>query len=264
MKKRVLALITVYLFLIPAFAIFADAAAKPDNAFFTRHENKCVYLGRSFVANGIDGFVTVKKEPGSAREEVKIKNGETVYLDYSCLYNSEYWGYTSDENGWVKIDNQLFVLYDYISFLEEHQAELYPYSGDYAEIKKTRAAVAWPWPGAESPLWTIEDLDTTNFRVLHAYKDQQSREWGFVTYLYGSPNIWICLSEPLNRAIPVFHPAQEPTVWKPDTEHTDIGKSANSHHGTLGLMILLVTVLFVGTAVLIKILWKPDKNGSGR
>jgi hypothetical protein len=270
MKKCAFILITVCFLLISAFVAYADLVAKPNNDFFNQYSNECVYLGRSFYVNGADGFVQVRNEPGSNRGGPKIKNGEIVYMEYSCLYRGEFWGLVSSYQnkqaesqklfGWIKIDGQLLVMYDYVAFEEDYFEDFYTYKGNYAEIKNTRAAVAWPWPGADAPLWTIEDLNTTNFRVFHAYRDEKGREWGFVTYLYDSPNIWICLSDPLNCDIPAFHPAPKPMVWRSETAHHDIGKSSNP---TLVLIIVLIVALVIGTIILIKIFWKPKINYGG-
>jgi hypothetical protein len=169
------------------------------------------------------------------------------------------------KTGWVKLDEML-VLYDYVAFEEEHFDEIYPYSGDYAEIKETRSAIAWPWPGADTPLWTFKDLDMNSFRASYAYMDAEGREWGFVTYLYGSRNVWFCLSDPLNRDIPTFNPAPEPDVWESETAHIDIRQHINTQgkeSSMLVVIIVLVVVLVIGTAVLIKVFWKPDKVEHG-
>jgi len=260
MVKRIITILIVNFLLLPALVVNADLVTQPSNDFFDRYGNDCIYLGRSFIANGADGFVQVKNEPGSNRGGPEIENGEVIYMDYSCLYKGEFWGFTQQHSGWVKIDGQLLVLYDYVAFGEDYLGDFYTYKGNYAEIKETKAAVAWPWPGADSHLWTIEDLDTTNFRVLHAYKDEQEREWGFVTYLYGSPNIWFCLSDPLNKSIPAFNPAPEPMIWASETAHNDIGKTGNS---TLMIIVILVAVLVIGTIILIKAIWKPSKIEGG-
>ena len=266
-KRSILFMLLVACFLLisTCFA-YADLIIEPANDFFSRNRRECVFLGRSFCVNGAVGSVSVKEAPGSKKEIAVIENREIIFLEYSCLYKGEYWGLASIVNpdktsaqwrlyGWVNT-NQLFVFYDYVAFEEGHFKELYSYKGDYAEIKKTGAAIAWPWPGAGAPLWTIEDLDTSSFRVSYAYTDEQGREWGFVTYLYGSPNIWFCLSDPLNRDIPAFNPAPEPTPWESETVHIDIGKSANP---TLAPIIVLVVALVIGTVVLIKLFWKPNR-----
>lgn len=266
-KQALLLLITLCLLLTPTLAAYADIIAAPDNDFYDRHRNECVLLGRSFAVNGGNGFVSLKKAPGSGGELAVIENGEIIYLEYSCLYKGDYWGLTSFDNpdktsrqwrlyGWVKTD-QLLVLYDDVAFEEDHLADIYLYRGDYAAIKETKAAIAWPWPGAGAILWTVEGLDAASFRVAYAYRDAEGREWGMVTYLYGSRDIWVCLSDPLNRDIPAFNPEPAPTLWVSETAHTDIGISQNP---TLALIIGLVALVVFGTAVLIRVFWKPKKE----
>jgi len=255
MFKRVLMVIFVLFLVVPALVVSADAIVEPDNSFYRQNQKDCVYLGRRFSVNGEGGSVSVKSEP-DGKEIGVFQNGDKVYIEYSCFYNGDYWGLVSIvPSGWVKLDEML-VMYDYISFEEEHIDEFYTYDGNYDELKKTKSAIIWPWPGADEPQWTVEDLDTDNFYVSHAYKDKDGREWGFVTYLYGSRNVWVCLSDPLNRDIPVFNPASEPTSWDSETPHKEIEKSANS---MLWIIIGLVAVVVIGTAILIKIFWKPDK-----
>jgi len=271
-KRFIMSMIMIVIMsvlLMPALVAYADVIVEPEDDFFSRHLNECVYLGRSFYKAGEDGTASVKKAPDSDETVAYISSAEIIYVDYSCLYKGDFWGLTSfyPDNGWQKLYgwvklNEFYVLYDYIAFEEDYSEDFYSYTGDYAEIKKTRAAVAWPWPGADSPLWTIEDLDTTNFRVLHAYKDEQGREWGFVAYLYGSPNIWFCLSDPLNKDIPAFNPAPKSMIWESETVHHDIGKTVNP---MLVIIIILVAALVIGTIILIKVLWKPNKiNGSAK
>ena len=249
----------VCFFLMFAFAASADLIVEPENDFYKRHAGKIIYLGRSFIANGKDGSVPVRKEPGLGAYTAKLQNGEMVYVQYSCLYNNDFWGFTRKYYGWVRMDEML-VLYDYVAFEEEHLSEFYPYTGDYAEIKENRSAIAWSWPGSGAYLWTFKDLDTENFRVSHAWRDKEGREWGFVSYLYNSRNIWICLSDPLNRDIPAFNPAPKPGVWESETEHIDVKQSKNS---AAALIAALVAALAAGTIVLISALWKPNKTKSG-
>lgn len=253
MFKRIFALAAVCFLLAPAFLANADVIVEPSNDFYSQHQDRLVYLGRSFYADGPEGNVPVKTAPGAKNDTAELRNGEVVYIEYSCLYDGDYWGFIyTYPGGWVKMD-QLLVLYDYISFEEEHLDEFYTYEGNYSELKKAGAVVLWPWPGAEAPIWTIEDLDTENFWVSYAYTDEYGREWGFVP-LYD--NRWVCLSDPLQRDIPAFNPAREPTRWLSETFHAGIEKSGGS---TLVLIIVSVAVLVIATAVLIRIFWKPEK-----
>lgn len=263
MKKFLFAIIAVLLLLIPSFTAYADVLIEPEDNFYRKHSNQIISMDRSFRANGADGFVSVMKAPDSNREIAKIPNGEDDFIKFSCLYDGEYWGYSFWRSGWVKLD-QLLVLYDHITFSEEHINDFYVYSGDYAELTEAGSAIAWPWPGAEEPTWTFESVDTTYFNIDTAYMDAQGREWGFVGYLYGSRNFWMCLSDPLNHDIPAFNPAPEPKPWAPSLDpqpwqvYTNIESSASSH--LLTIIIISVFVLAFGTAALIWVLWKSGKN----
>jgi hypothetical protein len=260
MKRfSVLLLLLLFLLLMAPLTAYADMIYEPENEFYKQNRSYIVFLGRSFIANGEGEAVSVKKEPGAKNDIHTLKNGEVTYIQYSCLYDGDFWGFTFDYSGWIKLD-QMLVLYDYISFEEDHLEEFYSYDGDYTAIKDTMAAIAWPWPGCETPIWTFEGLDTEHFWASFAYRDEEGREWGFISYLYGSRNIWVCLSDPLKRDMPAFNVAAAPAPWVSETEHTDIGRSANP---PLTLIICLVAVLVIGTAALIKIFWKPNKNKPG-
>jgi hypothetical protein len=155
----------------------------------------------------------------------------------------------------------MLVLYDYVAFAEEHMGEFYTYDGDYAEIKEAGSAVMWPWPGAEESIWTLEDIDTEYFDVWAAYKDAEGREWGFVTYLWGNRNIWVCLSDPTNENLPALNPAPEPGVWVSETEHVDIKQDlSGKRFPILFIIIILVAVVVVVTVIMIKVFWKPNKT----
>jgi len=195
-----------------------------------------------------------------------LKNGTVVHMQYSCLYGGDFWGLSLEYSGWIKL-GEMLVLYDYVAFEEEYRASFYSYGGDYAEIKKARSAIAWSWPGSGILLWTFEDLDTDSLRAAYAYTDAEGREWGFVMYLYGSRNIWFCLSDPLNRDIPAFHPMPEPSVWESETPHIDIRQYLDEQENetsTIILIIVSVVVLVAGTAILIQVIWKPNKKNGKR
>ena len=253
-------LVIVFMLLVTPIVAYADVLIELENDFYNRNRNDIVFLGRSFFVNGADGYVPVMEDPGSKHEIGRLQNGEITFLQYSCLYNGEFWGFSSEFSGWISID-QLLVLYDNVAFEEDHFEEIYPYDGDFAAIKEVGSAIAWSWPGATAPMWTFEGLDTDNLWVVHAYRDEQGREWGLVTYLFGYRNIWFCLDDPLNSDIAAFNPAPPPMPWVSDTEHTDIARANND--GILIVIIVLVAVLVAGTAILIRVFWKPQVAGEG-
>ena len=184
MMKRLSLFIIVILMLAFPLAVSADVLIEPDNSFYKRNSEQCVYLRRNFIANGANEYISVKREPGTKGEISEIKNNEIIYVEYSCLYDGDYWGLTTyvgvpggGKTGWVKME-QLLVVYDYVSFEEDHLNEFYQYTGDFIEIKDTRAVLIWNWSGSGTGAGTIKDVNVESFFVSYAYKDEQGREWG--------------------------------------------------------------------------------------
>ena len=269
MKKPIIVFLLICIMALMPHIAYADVIFEPtdvredlESDFLRHNRNHILNLARTFLTNGEGGSVAVKAEPGAMREMTTIQNGVLVYMNYSCLYDGEFWGFSYEHLGWMRLD-QMLVLYDYVAFEEDHLDELYIYYGDFAELAQAGAAIIWPWPGADAPLWTIEGLDAENFSVEFAYRDAENREWGFLIYLYGSRNVWICLSEPLNRDIPVFNPAPSPMPWESDTEHVDIKlyiEQRESEMTIIYIIIALVAILVVSTMVLIRIFWKKSEE----
>jgi len=286
MKKAIITLMLAGIVLIPAFSAYADLIVEPENDFYSRNQRSIILLERSFCVNSSLGSTSLKKEPGARTDITQVENGETIYVTHSCLYNGEYWGITSvyleSENrrspdGWIKMDD-LLLLYDYIAFAKEHYNEFYKYEGDFEEINNAGEALVWLWPGAGTPPWKLEGLYDDHYDVTFAYKDDAGREWGFITYLYGSRNIWICISDPINPEIPAFNPAPPPIKWVPDLDHINIVGDKNiieddndipdTEHTYVVkdksnipvLIIILVIAVVAGTFALIKILWTVKKS----
>ena len=256
--KRIAIIILFCFLLVTPLIVYADAIAEPDNSFFQKNRDKIIYLGRSFVANGENGSVPVKNEPGAGRSAMSIQNGDVVFIEFTCLFDGDFWGFASytSPSGWVRMD-QVLIIYDYVAFEEEYMGEFYPYEGDFGEIEKTKSAVAWAWPGSGRPLWTITDIEMDYFSVTHAWMDPDGREWGFLLYMLGSRNIWVCLSDPLNNDLPVFKPEPEPAVWIPDTVHQEIEPAGNR---TILIIVILVAAIAATTMILIRVLWKQGKD----
>ena len=252
MKRIVILLVICFFFAAPLTA-YADAIVETDNAFYNRHRSELVSLGREFCANGEDGYTSVKKQPGSGSDQGILQNGEDVYIQDTCLYNGEYWGFTYGfSGGWIKMD-QVLVLYDGISFAEDHSDEFYNYEGNYDELEAAGGAIIWPWPGAAEQMISFDNFTGGDYWASTAWRDEDGREWGFVSGIYGRINGWICLSDPLNYDLPVLSPLPEPRAWEPDKLHVDIGQSGNP---MIVLIIVLVAAIAVGTIVIVKVFWK--------
>jgi len=254
--------------IISALAAYADVIFEPFNNFFENHRGECEYINRQYYANGTNGSISLKIAPDSNEEVFEIENNEIITVSHTYNSSGKVWGVASIltpgvgyESGWVPME-QLLLVYDYISFAEEHQGEFYPYTGDYTELKKAEKIFFWTYPysGVSDELSDIDmERFDENFAIDHVYKDEQGKEWGFVSWYYYIRQMWVCLSDPSNPDIP----AKTTSPPTSDSQHDGETISPETVVPTfLVVTVIMVAVLVAGTAILIRIFWKP-KNSPG-
>lgn len=295
MRKQGFAVIIAAIILSLTFPLFyshADVIVEPDNDFYTRNAGRCEMLFRGFCVNGKDGFVVFRTEPGASDEVARINNGAVVYIQYTYDHHGEIWGVTGFDwsdtynrwaSGWAPMD-QLLLMYDYISFAEDHESELLNFNGNCDALIEAKNIVCWTWPGSGEYTWILESPYKDNLidiewmregrynHVTRSYEDGDGRVWVFIQGA-GIRNQWVCLSDPSNIDIPAFNPAPE-TVLGPAVDiiqetnnHRDesaVPKPVRSGGEQLGrrglpppvLIIILVAALVAVTIVLIRVFWK--------
>ena len=267
MKEKIAALLIFAVVLSLAFpAVFAgaDAIALPDNDFFMRNMNDCEHLGMSFFANGKNGFVSLRSAPGANREVAKFVNGEILNISFTYNRNGEIWGLAEFSSprterwtsGWLPM-TELYPKYDYRAFDADFANEIF----EYDEVLDLEGVVLlWSWPGSGDVVWRFDpdsfDLDYLTF--VYAYKDPEGRVWGFVGYLYGTRNVWVCISDPSNSSIPAFNPAPTPAL----RPAADPSAWPGGGMSTSLLVIILVAAVALITVVLIRVFWKKDKGNT--
>ena len=267
-------LLIIALMLLFPVAAYADVIWTPPDSFYEKNYEKCDHLNRMFYANGERGYVSAKKEPGSNTDVGAIINGGQYHVSFTYEHRGERWGVimldgwgtgTRDQirTGWVPMD-QLVLVYDQISFSADHSHEFYDYSGDYGALFEVKELIFWTWPGSgqismvhDNP--TLRDREPAKDWLMAAiaYKDSEGREWGFIPYFFASRSNWVCLSDPGNRDIPAFNPALMPELFPP-ADPSELPASGNGIL-TLLIIIFMVAALVIGTAVLIRVFWKPKK-----
>ena len=224
MKLRHLITLLLCLLLAAAMCVpaLADVIFEPPDSFYQSNTKNCIYINRSYTANGKNGAVDIVKEPASADKVATINNGNVFYVSHTykdksgaewgvVMFNPDGSGnlgktdYSKAKNGWIKMADMKLV-YDYISFAEDHKNEFKPYTGSYDALKSAGKVVFWTYPGSGVIAGTVEskNLDK-NFAVNDTYTDKDGRVWGGISYYFGIRDAWICLSDPAGEKIAVSH-----------------------------------------------------------
>ena len=272
--------IMLCLLAITPLTVRADVVIGPRNDFYERNQQYLVYTYRYYYANGSIGYVSVKVEPGSGLEVQKIMNGEQVYIRQTYDLEGSLWGYVEIEaedrsyrewtTGWIRMEN-LVVIYDSVSFEEDNDSRIYEYNGEFDSLYDVDEIVIWTWPGSGEIISIFEGEEKDRFieTIIYfregpvgvgfsGYLDKEGREWTALRTL--AARSWICLSDPANSEIAAFNPAPQSSLIPAD----DTARA--SGFGRFGippllLITILVIVVVAGSAVLIKVFWKPNKNG---
>lgn len=294
MKTRFLLILVLVMLLsmaVPFVFPQADVLWEPENDFYSRNRDKCVVMSRSFYANGEGGFLSIKTQPGANREVFEFKNGDILYIQFTYDYKGEIWGVTEfydpesleQKSGWAPMD-QLLVVYDYMSFHDDHKDEIYEYTGGVESLYEVGDIAFWTWPGSGELAWILQDewrnpeSDSGFLTPYVAYKDEEGREWAYFSYVYGTRNSWVCMDDPSNLDIPAFNAEPEPVLRQPGdtppvyeddeddpyTSYEDDKKSGDDPSGLIEMSpFILVIILVAGVALvsvtLILLFWNRKK-----
>ncbi len=212
MKKLLTMLLALTTLLALAVPAWADVIWEPNNRFYETHRDQCESVpGRAYYANGKDGFVTLWDAPNGSTVAMQLENGETVHVQW--MYGD--WGYAErdGDGGWVPMAD-LYVIYDYISFAEDHADDIRPYAGEFADYDGDAEAICFfSYPGAPEIQYTYTLADWGEVLlnltggagresyIQSVYVDGNGLTWGFVGYMYGRLNAWFCLDNPAAEGI---------------------------------------------------------------
>ncbi|MDE7219037.1 MAG: hypothetical protein K2O45_05380 [Oscillospiraceae bacterium] len=237
MKRILTCILTVLILLTLAAPARADILWEPDNNFYEKHRGECTYIGRSYYANGPEGFVTLYNAPNGSIIEAQYQNGYALpvyyqYKDWACI---TVFGDEGEINGWTKLSD-LSLIYDHISFEEEYADRITEYNGEFADYAGDAEEVNfYEYPGAPrvSQSFNIAEFSKHMGNILKnltgtadspsyissIFVDENGLTWGYVNYMYGRLNSWFCLDKPDGTGFPVrevsaedLTPAQTPVL----------------------------------------------------
>lgn len=248
------------------FAVLADVIWEPSDSFYRGHLKECTHVGRTYTASGADGTVIVWKTPGSDTKMDTAKNGNTFFVSFTYKDKSGAdWGvveYTVDENGntqssdktkagdktgWIPMKD-LAVVYDNISFCNDHQSEFQSYHGEMDGYKIKKAVTLWTYPGSAT-YNTIDSIEKKP-NISYTYTDKNGKQWGYLAYDKGARG-WVCISAP----------EETPETSGTETAETFTSIVPEPQDNTIVILLAAFIIITVAvTAILISIFWKKKKN----
>lgn len=229
MKRRLLALLTaVLLMMTAATPAFADVIWEPDNNFYERHRDECVYHDRAYLVNGEKGYAAMRNAPDSLVEIMNVANGTRFYMNF--IWTDEdgvQWGIgypEGDIEGWVALSD-MAMIYDYISFKEDHGHEFQEYDGSGDHLT---AACVYSYPGGVCGSRMEQGGGDYSFAegFRNLYTDENGLRWTFIGYYMGHRDGWVCIDDPLNENLGVESPltvaqVRSGAALNPPVENTD-------------------------------------------
>ena len=262
MKKRksisikglvMLAFLVTVLFI--ARPVQADIIWTPNDDFFNAHYEECEQLERSYTANGEKGYIAIKKNPNSKETVANKENGTEFYVSFTYTDEKDrVWGVVEydDSTGWILME-ELVVIYDDVSFLEEHKNEFQAYQGEFDDyVPEEEPVQFYQYPGSGASISAMQ-IKEDKPEISYTYKDSEDRLWGYVNY-YFKHRGWICFNDPTNASIPGSKVLPQVTVIPRTSE---LPKPSGFFASTeVILLAILVIAVVIGTGVIIRIFWK--------
>lgn len=263
MKKLFCVFISVLLALSCVVSAGADVIFEPRDSFYETHRDKCEYHDRSYTANGPNGELKVYESPESDRVCAVVPNGEELYI---CFVYQDgdgiLWGITenweTELTGWVPMD-YLELIYDEVSFLQEHENELVEEAGELAGEFGGKTVRFWEYPGSTRyyEVWVEGDY-LPQYQTV--YVDPCGNRWGRVGY-YMAMRGWISLDAPGADYDTLYPDVPEQTL---ETEAETVPSQPEAEivpkpAGDMGLVLILagsVLAVVAVTAVLLVVLLK--------
>ncbi len=201
MKKLTVFALVCVTALSLALPVLADVIIEPSDAFYAQHSDECEYQQpRRYIVNTEEGHAYLYVSPVSTLTVKGYPNGEQISI--SWLYtdkNGDEWGLISHETGWFRM-SELTVVYDSVSFLEEHKHEMTEYvKGTYTlEASEEMPIPMWAYPHKMRDSYFYSDDIAAYVQTI--YTDAEGVVWGYISYYMGTRNVWVCLSDPYREA----------------------------------------------------------------
>lgn len=189
-------------------SVSADMIIEPyESSFYKDNSDSCTveqYVRKYTVTENS----ALYKIPGVTLKNRDISVGDI--LDCNTYYTDDegiLWGYAyardNEKGGWFKV-SRTEVIYDHVSFVQEHEAEFAEYSGELGSLDFDENVYVWEYPGSEGLVKALppaalfpenygeisEQLDRNSPYV---YTDSSSDKW---VYVRSVEDGWLYVPDP--------------------------------------------------------------------
>ncbi len=186
--------------------VFADVIVEPwgESAdFYVQHISECEleYFGRNYSA--LKDFDILTSPLGETVRHVQkgdVLYSNVIYTDSEGVrWAYDYNGEDTEKAGWFKMKD-VELVYDRISFEEEHKSEFDEYKGQLNDYVPQNYVILWTYPGSGEikevcprETWFIDGyVFTLDETAMYTYFDESGIEWVYLGYgFYG----WVDLSD---------------------------------------------------------------------
>ena len=254
-----------------ALPVFADVIWLPsqsESPFFWNHQDECELEQKRYYANSPEGEVALRKAP-DGKVKARVDNGTVLYVSYTY----QDWGMVDNPKGdgtylWVALED-LTAVYDYRDFREEHPLTEKPEGMTWGEFTG-ETFLLWTYPGSGdwremSIQWYDEESGLTQGQALEDwiqgyYTDENGLVFGFISYMFGHQDAFVCVSDPCNPELPAapVMPELYPAEAK-QTNETEDQEQSEEQESPL-IPVLLVCLAVAVSAVLLLMLLKRKKR----
>lgn len=189
--------------------------SKKDRFFHDHYDEMVNASQRSY---NITKDTDIYEDPdGKIVGTVKADSEQVICYKYTDKHGVLWGGFYDTEDYdnilWIDLDD-FEVIYDHISFNEEHADEIYPYDNSYSALDSDEPVTLYEYPDSEkSSIMEKHPRDWTSY-IQALYKDETS-VWGYISYMWGEKG-WVILEN-----ISVTEAAGQSTTAKTEQDITE-------------------------------------------
>lgn len=175
----------------------ADVIWEPySDSFYNANRDDIKYMDdRKYV---VTNDCSVYDSPGgNAVGKFSKGSKRTISYGYTDSNGVAWGGFISGDDSeklwWIEMSN-CEVVYDNISFMEEHESEIASYNDELADYKTDKPIYLWQYP--EGPVSAVLEEypgDWTTY-ISKVYKNDKG-SWGFISYIWGNEG-WVYMDDP--------------------------------------------------------------------